>query len=268
MLRFTAYLLLEHDMNKTWENHGAKIHARMKTEKPGEFDAPWPQHDETDWASKNDAHAKKTFEDHLNQGDPTPTKKYGKWIGQRYGDGGINRLEDIPGRVNTALTTFHTNKHLLARHGIDPDINKHKSLSDLEQALGKLPEGVKSKRAEKADASDEMASQADHHEDEHWNIKVPHTEAASVHYGQGTQWCTAATNHNMFDHYSKPDDPLHIFIPKNPTHPGEKYQLHVGSEQFMNEKDEMVSPKTVFNGTPHYAGRPSRYLHDLITKNL
>jgi len=72
-------------------------------------------------------------------------------------------------------------------------------------------------------------------------IVVPLDEAASKYYGQGTRWCTASINNNMFDSYNR-DGPLYILIPKNPLHQGEKYQIHFAEYQFMDETDQPVDP--------------------------
>ncbi|MGA1048922.1 MAG: hypothetical protein ACO3UU_13015, partial [Minisyncoccia bacterium] len=71
-------------------------------------------------------------------------------------------------------------------------------------------------------------------------VIVPLDEKAACYYGQGTRWCTAATKgENYFERYNS-EGPLYIIIPKKPKYPGEKYQLHVNSEQFMDEKDDTV----------------------------
>jgi hypothetical protein len=66
---------------------------------------------------------------------------------------------------------------------------------------------------------------------------LPRDEDSAKYYGRGTRWCTAAENNNRFDYYYEEDDPLFIFLPKQPKYNGEKYQIHFGSNQFMDEKD-------------------------------
>lgn len=264
MISFKSFLLLEHDIEKTWSNYGSKLLPRIKEEKPQHFrNVPEDQHHEV---------AKKILDDHINQGDPTPNKSYGRWIAQSYASGdksgarGIARLEDIPGRVNSALQKFHTKKHALKRVGVDSNIFNHKSLSDLETALDKLPEDAKSKKQEKKDVSDEMHSQAHHYEDEHWHYQLPQTQEASCHYGKGTKWCTAGKDHNMFHSYFRKDDPgsqLIIATPKVPKYAGEKYQLHINSGQYMNEKDRDIHPKKVFG-----SDRPASWLTGYVKQHL
>jgi hypothetical protein len=70
-------------------------------------------------------------------------------------------------------------------------------------------------------------------------IIVPKNEAASCYYGQGTRWCTAGRDNNMYDRYASDGD-LYILLPKQPDYEGEKYQLHFSSNQFMDEGDNYV----------------------------
>jgi len=77
--------------------------------------------------------------------------------------------------------------------------------------------------------------------DDSVRIIVPEDQEAACYYGQGTRWCTAATQgSNYFNQYSR-SGPLYILLPKQPKYQGEKYQLHFDSDQFMNEEDEPVS---------------------------
>lgn len=226
-------ILNESDYEKTWANHGEGIKKRLEQDRDADIN---------DAAGRP---AKHIFQHHINAGATTPQEthvrsKYQQWMAKTYASGGISRLEDIQARVHPALEKFHANKHRLAQHGINPDINAHKSLGALEGELDKLP-----KQEEKTSDADSAKAHAEteHHEDEHWKIKIPKTLHASLHYGQGTKWCTAAKNsHNPFDHYNK-QGPLHIMIPKKPKHAGEKYQFHIASGQFMDEKDNQIDTK-------------------------
>jgi hypothetical protein len=73
-------------------------------------------------------------------------------------------------------------------------------------------------------------------ENEHWHVVIPHTPDAACHFGHGTSWCTTS---GAFDRYNE-EGPLHIAIPKVPSHKNEKYQLHLESKQFMDEEDQPV----------------------------
>jgi hypothetical protein len=71
-------------------------------------------------------------------------------------------------------------------------------------------------------------------------LAIPKTEKASCELGSGTRWCTASSENNMFQYYSK-DDPLYIWRDKN----GEKYQFHWESMQFMDRRDRPISDEQI-----------------------
>jgi hypothetical protein len=85
--------------------------------------------------------------------------------------------------------------------------------------------------------------------DDQIRVIHPADEAAACYYGQGTQWCTAASKNNMFSHYAE-DGELYILIPKQPKYAGEKYQLHFESSSFMNERDISIDMVELFKRFP------------------
>jgi hypothetical protein len=81
------------------------------------------------------------------------------------------------------------------------------------------------------------------YEDPIVKVKVPADKPAACYLGQGTKWCTASTKgKNYFKDYNK-QGPLYILIPKNPAHPGEKYQFQFETNQFKNEQNLDVDLK-------------------------
>ena len=74
-------------------------------------------------------------------------------------------------------------------------------------------------------------------DDENWTIYIPTNKGAACELGKGTEWCTAAPGLDYYEEYHTDEDPLIIFIPKHPDHKGQKYQIHFGSDQFMDEED-------------------------------
>ena len=78
-------------------------------------------------------------------------------------------------------------------------------------------------------------------DDENWTILIPTNKGAACELGKGTDWCTAAPGLDYYEEYHTDEDPLTVFIPKHPDRKGEKYQIHFGSDQFMDEKDVDVS---------------------------
>ena len=77
-------------------------------------------------------------------------------------------------------------------------------------------------------------------DDENWTIYIPTNKGAACELGKGTEWCTAAPGLDYYEEYHTDEDPLIIFIPKHPDHKGEKYQIHFGTGQFMDEEDMSI----------------------------
>ena len=84
------------------------------------------------------------------------------------------------------------------------------------------------------------------YEDNDVRVIIPNDKEAACYYGQGTRWCTAATgSFNYFDNYNK-EGPLYILLPKKAEYDGEKYQLHIPSQMYMDETDSQVSLIKIF----------------------
>lgn len=259
----TFALLLEYDEEKNWATHGPKILERMKSD----TSVPLAAHDNGPYDEGNHGplHPERAyhhFSSALMTHDPTDHQEYSQWISKSYASGGINRFEDIGSRAGPALKTFHKAKvtKQLQKNGVSADINSYKKLGDLETAVEPFKE-IKSIRELKD-------TETTKHDEEHWQIVVPHTMEAAQKYGAHTKWCTAAEHHepdpdneldadfgaggNMFDHYNR-EGKLHMFIPKKPRYEGEKYQYHndvEGYTQFMNDQDEPATAAKVFKDRP------------------
>ena len=78
-------------------------------------------------------------------------------------------------------------------------------------------------------------------DDEKWFIAAIHNKGAACQLGKGTEWCTAAPGLDYFGQYYEPEDPL-FFLEDVTT--GERYQVHFGSDQFMDEEDRPVDQHT------------------------
>ena len=165
--------------------------------------------------------------DHFaNHADPTKNKEYTQWIVNKYRQKDF-RQEDHP-RIKEALTNFHKHKSKLEHK----DINKYKSISDIEDAV-EPHLGEASKKEEKRQVKSEGADLI--HSGSGVTIHHIKTEDAACAYGAGTRWCTSGEKDNMFDNYNK-DGPIHVI-----QHQGRKYQFHNHSYQFMDEKDKRVN---------------------------
>jgi hypothetical protein len=271
-----SQLLLEYDAEKTWAQHGKKaVNQAYWNNTQAVDDHPVVKkisHNLDHNLEYEDPHAIHTKDlqgepivntanhellTHFEAGDPTQNKKYVQHIARMYGNSGINRIEDIRTRVKPALAKFDD----LAKRKILPaehrDIGKVKSLGQLEDLVDAHSEDQSNKELSRAE-HEQMKKEATITEHPTYTHVIPHTEKASNYFGRGTRWCTtssAADEYGMGesafeDHNSQ--GPLQIFIPKNPQYKDdkgrqEKYQFHLATNQFMNEKDEPVhSDGTIF----------------------
>ena len=179
---------------------------------------------------------------YLGAADPTPNKMYMMWLIRMYVSGSV-KLEDM--NRHESLTKYHrlkVHKKIKPEHA---DINRFKTYTQFEDVVEDYP-----------DVEVELTDRGDYveiHNDSTCRVIHPTNEAAACFWGQGTKWCTAATKgHNMFQGYAE-EGQLFIFIPKQPKHAGEKYQLWVPERyaphysqndtpmQFMDEQDREAS---------------------------
>lgn len=175
----------------------------------------------------------------IENSDPTPNKEYVQWLTKVYANQGI-KLEDIISRGNSALKMYHEFKVKKILPAEYRDIGRIdfaglESIAqnlDLRNALAAKEEQDAAKTVDKGEAETVFENEA-------VRIIVPKNEAASCYYGQGTRWCTAGRDNNMYDRYARDGD-LYILLPKQPKYDGEKYQLHFSSGQFMDEGDNSV----------------------------
>lgn len=172
----------------------------------------------------------------IEQADPTPNKEYTQWLAKCYANE-AQKLEDITSKGTDWLKVYHQFKvkKILPEKLRNIANIKFSQLYDIisnnvmRDQLDQL-ENAPSKDKGKAQVVFDNSSV---------RIIVPNDEAAACYYGQGTRWCTAAKSNNMYDRYASDGD-LYILLPKQPKYDGEKYQLHFGSGQFMDEGDNPV----------------------------
>lgn len=184
----------------------------------------------------------------IENGDPTPNNIYTPWIAREYSEGHIRRIEDLDSRVKPLLQSYHQykNKGWFPQHAKDIMRVTVHQLSNIMVNLN-IPEKQLQDRGEYEEVYKDSTVRVIH----------PKDEAAACYYGQGTQWCTAATRgKNYFDQYNQ-QGPLYILIPTNPTYTGEKYQLHFETNQFMNEEDYPVELRGLLNRFPELFGENS-----------
>lgn len=157
--------------------------------------------------------------------DPSKNSRFLVWLCNLYINGKF-RLEDA-GRIRVALTNFMEYTNRLPNR----DIMAYKSIADVEDIVEPYLGKAVSIRAETAEIKNNGVSKIVDTD----KIKIYEllTADAAKFYGSGTRWCTAADEHNAFESYAK--GLFVIMIGKR------KWQLHVESEQFMDERDESIS---------------------------
>lgn len=190
------------------------------------------------------------FLEQLKKADPTDKGVYMQWIAKLIAvDPQNNRVEDL-GRVKKDLQAFVQFKSKIE----NKDINAYKTFHDL-YAVTEPFTNPKKKSKEQKDAEraakriEKYKSQIQtvYNGPEGW-IRIPETKAAAKFLGQGTRWCTSATNNNMFDHYASSDS-LFIIYDKQTK---ERHQLHIKSGQYADTADKMVG----MNSVPEWARLP------------
>lgn len=168
-------------------------------------------------------------------------KKYLEWMVKSYLNDGIARYEDIRSRAYPAFDDFIllANKKILT--AAEKDINQYCGIRGCkkQQGLESLIDKYSVHLNQIKDSKESRIKVAPIYNGDTVSIYHPRTQEEAMHLGQGTKWCTAAKQDNMFDHYNS-EGSIYVIIPKHPQYPGEKYQIHVDSEQYMNEKDEEV----------------------------
>lgn len=177
--------------------------------------------------------------ENIEMADPTPNKQYTPFLVKMFVEGGPqSEIEDLKSTVKDYLIKFHKLKARRQLPSPRNDIMRYNNLADLMDVMDEYPD------------PDELDKPVDKGESEtvldtdQVRIIIPYNEEAACYYGQGTRWCTAARKDNRFSQYARTGH-LYILLPKQPKHPGEKYQIHVQEDQYMDERDEEVDPKYI-----------------------
>ena len=241
------HFITEYSREKTAQVHGANILSALnKNKTPGRDLDVWNLMSNTEDAMNlyNDqerADFMNKVMAQIEQGDPTKNKEYSQWIARMYSRGGYE-LEDIKSTLRDTLETYHTLKIKKKLEDQDKQIDKFKSFNELITRVKQYPEIQDDAPTDKGDAKEI-------YKDSEIRVLVPKNVEAACYYGQGTRWCTAAKNNNMFDQYHKMGD-MYIIMPTKPKYEGEKYQFHFQSGQFMDEQDRDVDMYKVLKQYP------------------
>lgn len=220
------------------EGHKAQ-RAEFIINKLGSFWKPLPGYETID-----------QFVEKVAEVDPSLKGIYMPWIARlAITKPNENRAEDL-NRLSDDLRAFETFKAKIA----NKDINQYKNFSDLYDVIALFLAPRKKTKDELEGEKKEAKLQKIKGEiitvyagPEGW-IRIPTTKKASQFLGQGTRWCTAATNNCMFDHYAK-DDVMFIIYDKETK---ARTQLHINSGQLAKEDDKNIG----IDSTPAWARKP------------
>lgn len=168
----------------------------------------------------------------LQGADPTKNNQYMIWLIREFIKG--VKLEDLMSRGADALADFVAMRKANKVPAEMADIGRL-SFTQLED----LTANYQANATPVSKVEPSRGKYETIHRGEDCLIIHPQDIQAAIFYGQGTKWCTAARNNNMFNSYNQ-SGPLYIIIPKEPKYNGEKYQIHLATEQYMNEKDKKV----------------------------
>ena len=227
------------DIQKTLNNFGDKILARLQQDNTAKRIL------EVDDVNTDEAVEK--FFELIHNVDPTRAKKYPMWILQRYIDGTIRLLEDVY-KVTEPLEIFTKFKVKIKEAGGKTDINQVKSLQELIEITQPFADAKTGKELKKGELAELVANGEAEVllDNDTYRVSIPKTANASCILGRNTQWCTAAKNNNMFDHYNKEGDMYIVLIKKEDA----RYQFHFESEQFMDENDNSINLYDFFTTHP------------------
>ena len=208
---------------------------------------------------------------------------YLEWIITSYLNNGINKYEDLLSRTKPALKNFHylKNKGVLEHGdnvwsdetnivnfcGIKGCTIKNHDKQGLESLLDKYKELLDENKIEtikKKDMENRIV-----YKDEEITVYNPTTKEESCYYGQGTKWCTATKEDNMFDEYNK-QGPLYIIVPKHNSNPNPNnkktiYQIHPATNSYMDDKDEEVTIEFLSKNFPTLIDANILTINDIIT---
>jgi hypothetical protein len=222
-------IIREYSRDKTVENWGQKMWDRISKDR----DVPKNDRDVTDPEEQQKVIAR--YLEILERADPTKNNQYVQNLIKFYIAG--SRLEDLQSTAVEYLTKFQKLKARKMIPSPHNDIGRYADFRAFATAIDEYPDPESKEEMPKGNAKEV-------YKDANVRIIAPEDEQAACYYGQGTRWCTAADNNNMFNEYNK-DGPMYILIPTKPKYNGEKYQIHPESGQFMNQNDERVSPTEI-----------------------
>jgi len=235
-VRYNQLVLLEYDRNKTADAYGNKLIAAMGQDRwlLMQIQNELPQGTTVKELAKTQPQQLiDIILQYVEKGDPTPNKEYSQSIAKMYSNG-LSKMEDVVSTLADYLVKFDKLKRKKKIQPPRNDFNRYRDLESFYDVVDEYPDEEEAKPSEVKQNVKEL------YRDSKLIVTIPQDVEAACYYGQGTRWCTAGKNNNMYDYYTKGNKPLYIIIPRQPAYPGEKYQFHFETKQFMNEQDRQI----------------------------
>jgi hypothetical protein len=191
----------------------------------------------------------KQLADHVEQDLGIKSGEIVFWILHKYlkpqgaNQYGINRWEDVKSRVIPNLRKFEILKNKKKIPPEQRDLNRLKSLSELEALVDQFDEqDLQSQGQQSKSVEQQMYQNRDAkliHDDAQIKVVQPLTEKGSCYFGINTKWCTAGKEDNMFHKYA-PGGPIYIVLIKKENR---RYQFHwcLTVEHYLQDVD-LTSP--------------------------
>lgn len=167
--------------------------------------------------------------------DPTlkPNKmgKYGKWLLSLWRKGMFTPQNFM--KTKKYLETYNKFINVIQQK----DINQIRSVEELGEIVKPYIDNPNMQTSKtQANKETKLKGAINAYEDDRWVVIVPITKEASMLYGKGTKWCTAAKKDNQFEFYNASGN-LYIIIDKQT---GRKYQWHLKTHELRDEKNDSV----------------------------
>lgn len=237
------HILLEYDRSKTYANFHDQIIQRMTPHDWREVAAHWPGPLTVDdfiqglkypeYAPGRRKFAVNHILDLCEQADPSTKKKFTPQILRWYIMGrGITYIEDIY-KAEEPLRIYMKFKNRI--HGLDLSKITFREFDDLMDEQAKTPSGPDEEKAMTAGYFERGEAELCL-DDGDIRVISPKTEDAAQYFGRNTKWCTSAKSNNLFKKYNRVG-PLYIILFKSLN---KRWQVHFGSGQYMDEKDDDI----------------------------
>ncbi len=183
----------------------------------------------------------------IEEADPTKNKQYVLWLVRQFLKG--VQVEDLLSTVKLNLTRYQKlkdRKKLPAEHR---DIGKL-DVNGLNDVMDQYNASFINNQGPITDKGKYEVI----HDGEDTLVVRLKDEQAARYFGQRTSWCTRGEEGmtNYYETYAADGD-LFVVIPKHPSFPGEKYQIHRESRQCKDVKDNSFKFPSLIRKYPELA---------------